>query len=490
MSEKQKLIGRESEKLALEQVYQSNSSQLVAVYGRRRVGKTFLVRQFFKTKPCVFFNMTGIYQGTMKEQIQEFAKAIGNQLFAGLEVGVPKNWFHAFEMLTKALQNRAKKQRIILFFDEFPWMATPKSKLLSAFEFYWNQYWVEDHRMKIIICGSASSWIIKNVINNKGGLHNRVTQKICLEPMSLKESKQLLSSMKVQLKDMQLAEIYMAMGGIPYYLAQIPKGLSATQIIEKLAFSKNGFLLDEFKNLYAALFEEADVYIDIVRTIASCRYGIRQPELCKRIKKVSGGGSTSEKLKALEDAGFIISFIPFKHSRKGVFYKVVDEYTLFYFHWIEPLQSTLTRKGLSLGYWDKMHKTPAWGSWAGYAFEAICYKHIEQIKKALKLGPTALPSAWQYMPESSSGEDGAQIDLIFDRDDDAISICEIKYTQKPFAINKHDAQQMLRKLEVFKKRAKTSKQLFLVMISANGMKETMYSEELISAHIDLSCLFS
>jgi hypothetical protein len=246
--------------------------------------------------------------------------------------------------------------------------------------------------------------------------------------------------------------------------------------------------MNEFEKLYASLFKEHEIYIDIVRAISARHYGIGQEELFKTLSNLSKGESGLRKLKDLEENGFIMSFIPL-FKEKGIYYRVVDEYTLFYFHWIEPIKKSLLAKGMRMGFWDKMMKTPAWYSWAGYAFETVCYKHLPQIGAALQLSPTALPSVWRYQPEKGTDEDGAQIDLLFDRDDEAITICEIKCTQESFVIDKSYAKKILKKVEIFQKVTKTTKQIFIVFISANGLKKNIYSDDIISKTVTLSDLF-
>ncbi len=491
MVEKTEVIGREEEKEILNGFFSSNNAEFMAVYGRRRVGKTYLIRKFFGKKSCCFFNSTGIYKESLKHQILAFTKEIGRAFLHGTELKVKSNWFDTFELLTEIIEKQVSKgKKIVLFFDEFPWMVTPRSSLLQVLDHYWNQRWSQNRNIKLIICGSAASWIIANIIHHKGGLHNRLTKTILLEPMNLKESKKLLHSMGIKLNQKQVVQIYMATGGIPYYLSQIPQGLSATQAIEKLAFSKNGLFLDEFDKLYASLFKDVAIYINIIKTIAAKRYGMSQTELFQKLKKTSKGGTIVKKLKELEEASFIISFKPYQNKRKGVYYKVIDEYTLFYFYWIEPIKTTLLKKGLRKGYWDKIRGTSGWKSWAGYAFEALCYKHLHQIAEALELNPAALPSTWQHIPQKGLEDQGAQIDLLFDRDDEAITICEIKYTSSPFAVDKECARKLEQKLSAFEKRTKTSKQLFLALISANGLKETMYSEEMVDEVVTLKDLFA
>ncbi len=484
------LIGREKETQLLKACFSSKKPEFIALFGRRRVGKTFTIRQFFsRKKNAVFFNTTGSKDGSFKEQINHFMQQVGEAFFHGVVPKPGKNWDEAFKILTDAIRSVPKNKKIVLFLDEFPWMATKNSRLLQNIDYYWNQHWSKDDRIKLIICGSSASWIIDKIVHNKGGLYNRVTQTIHLEPFNLRDTKRFLNKSGIKLINKQIAQIYMVTGGIPYYLSKIKKGLSATQSIEDLAFSKNSFLLDEFDKLFSSLFDEGEAYIDIVRTIASSHYGIRQEELFNNLEKTTKGSGGLSKLRALEKSDFIISFKPHFHKKKGIYYKVIDEYTLFYFSWIEPIKETLLKKGLRSGYWEQTKAKPAWRSWSGYAFEAICYKHLAQIGDALKLSPTAIPNTWSYVPRKGSKEQGAQIDLLFDRDDDAITLCEIKYTDKPFVKDKQYANNLQTKANVFQTKTKTTKQIFISMISANGIKPTMYSEELISGVVALNDLF-
>ena len=490
MTSQKAFTGRQEERLTLEELFNSNKSEFLALYGRRRVGKTFLIRNFVKKKSCCFFNSTGILNEPLARQLIEFTKEISRTFFHGTELKERKNWFDTFELLTDAINKQIpKNKKVILFFDEFPWMATARSRLLQALDYYWNRHWSQDNRIKLIVCGSAASWIIRNIVDNKGGLHNRLTRTILLEPMSLRETKDMLHNMGVKLNNKHISQIYMVTGGVPFYLSHVTPGLSTSQVIEKLAFSKNSLLLTEFDKLYSSLFHDASTYVELVRVIASNRYGIHQEELFNRIKSLSKGGFIVRKLKELEDAGFIICFKPYKHKKKGIYYKVIDEYSLFYFHWIEPIQETLLKKGLRKGYWDKMMKSHSWYSWAGYSFEALCYKHLNLISESLNLSPTAIPNTWRFSPRKGSKEEGAQIDLLFNRDDDAITVCEIKYTNLPFAIDKEYAAKLNKKLKVFRNKTRTQKQLFLGIISANGIKETMYSEEMVDGVVTLKDLF-
>lgn len=484
------LTGRVAEQQTLESFYKSKRAELLALYGRRRIGKTFLIKHFFAKKKCVFFHVTGIKDGNLSEQISRFIKSISHTFYKDSEIKERLNWFDAFDALTDAINKHAKRgKKIVLFLDEFPWMVTHKSKLLQALDHFWNHYWSNDARIKLVICGSSASWIINKIINNKGGLHNRVTKKMLLKPFTLQEAKKFLSAQGVKLNNWQVAQIYMATGGVPFYLSFTEKGQSSAQAIESLAFTENAPLLKEFDNLFSSLFEDEEPYIELLRIIAKHRYGIAQSEIAKQSKHFSKGGRITSKLKELKETGFILGFKPHQHKKKGIYYRVIDEYTLFYFYWIEPIRDTLQEESLEKGYWSELQSSAAWHSWSGYSFEAIVYKHLSQIREKLNIPATAIANSWRYIPMKNAKANGAQIDLLFDRRDAVITLCEIKYSSKAFVIDKQYAQRLIKKREVFVQRIKTKKQIFIVMIAARSIRNNPYSDELISGVVVLDDLF-
>jgi uncharacterized protein len=484
-----KLTGRDEECVVLKGLFESGRPEFLALYGRRRVGKTFLIREFFANKKVIFFNITGSRNGKLQEQIDHFMQQVGRVFLGGAVLKPVKTWDDAFMILTDFIESSDKKKKVVLFFDELPWMATKRSRLLSTLDYYWNQYWSSIDRVKLIICGSSASWIINKVINSTGGLHNRITCKMHLEPFNLANTKKFLKKQGVRLNNKQITQIYMVTGGVAYYLTYIDKNLSASQAIEKIAFRKGSFLLEEFDNLFASLFNNYQEYIEIIRIISKCRSGIGQNKLLEEMGRPNLGCTGLNKLNDLENAGFIMSFKPSFHKTRGIYYRVVDEYTLFYLHWIEPIRNTLQVRSLEPGNWQHMQNSAQWYSWSGYAFEAICYKHISQIRKKLEISPIAIANSWRYSPRKSSSEAGAQIDLLFDRMDDSITICEIKYSDKTFVIDKQYAKNLLNKKDVFVKRTRTKKQIFIVMIASNGVKNNLYADDLISAQVTLDDLF-
>lgn len=483
------IIARQEEIALLTELHRSSRAEFLALYGRRRVGKTFLIRQFFATvKNTRFFNVTGLKDGSMLEQIENFSDRIGETFYHGAKLRKQHNWKEVFQALNQAIEQSDKNKKIVLFIDEIPWMATAKSNFLQNIDYFWNQYWSINPKIKLIICGSSASWIINKIIKNRGGLHNRITQKICLRPFNLAETKLYLKKQGVPLENKHVLLIYMVTGGIPFYLSKIKWKESAAHIIEKLAFNKNAFLLGEFDNLFSSLFKNHEEHIKIINLLSKNRDGLGKTKLLAMSGSV--GGNSSNKLQELEDAGFILNFKPLYHQRKGTYYRLTDEYSYFYLKWIAPNKEMLMNGAFNKEEWRALQLTAEWQSWLGYAFESVCYKHLAQIKRKLELPPMSLASTWRHSPKRNSKESGTQIDLLFDRRDDSISICEIKYSDKPFIITKNYARNLNQKLAVFKEQTRCKKQLLLHFVASQGVTENPYFDEMVSGVVTLDDLFS
>lgn len=424
----------------------------------------------------------------LKVQLSHFIKSLSKAFFGGVPLAVPSSWDMAFDLLTRELEKAPKSKKVVIFLDELPWMASQRSGLLQSLDYYWNLHWSRMPHLILIVCGSAASWMLEKLIYAKGGLHQRITKKILLEPYTLKETQGFLKSRGMRLNHQQVLDLYMAIGGIPFYLKEVKKGLSAAQNIDALCFEKNGLLYNEFENLFNSLFEQGEVNQAIVRQIAKHGNRISREELMKATG-IPSGGSLNKKLSELEAAGFIQSFLPFDRVKRNHFYRIIDEFSLFYLRWIEPfLASRMMHQ--AQGFWQAMVKQPAASSWAGYAFELICLKHIECIRKALGLEQIACRVGnWQYLPKKGSKEDGVQIDLLFDRQDGAVTLCEIKYSEKPFEIDKNYAIKLLQKSQVFETKVKTGKQIFCAMITTQGLKSTVWADELIDQQASLKDFF-
>ena len=483
------IIGRLYEQKMLKKIVHSNEAEFVAVYGRRRVGKTYLIREFFENTPCLFFRSSGIHKGSLKTQLEKFKKEIEYTFYKGkkgVHLSSFLNWHDAFEALKDAIDLFADKQKVVLFLDEIPWMATPKSGLLEALDYYWNRHWSSDKRIKLIICGSAASWIIDNVLHNKGGLHNRVTLRLPIEPFNLSETKAYLNYKHICYNNEQIVTLYMCLGGIPFYLNCLEKCLSAIQNINNVCFSKKGALYDEFKLLFASLFTQHELHENIITFIASKREGVSRQEI--EIKFNIKGGSLTKRLRELEEASFIVAFTPWKKER-GIYYKLIDEYSLFYLTWMAPRSLHRISQSIDDQCWAILSTQSAWKAWSGYSFESLCFKHISQIKKALMIPDGSEASAWRYKPTKGDKNAGAQIDLIFDRPDGMVNLCEIKYCSAPFSLDKKYAAHLRYREELYCQITKTNKHVFHSMIVSAGLKKNMYSDEIISSVATLSDLF-
>lgn len=478
------IITRKQENSILNNILLSNRSELLALYGRRRIGKTHLIRHFFNKKG-LYFEVTGLKDGHMSVQLNQFANALSKVFFNNIKIASPTTWLDALMQLDQLIQ-QAPEQPIILFFDELPWLATPRSQLLQSIDHMWNTEWQWRGNIKLILCGSAASWILDHLINAKGGLHNRISKKINLQAFDLVETNQFLKSQGINLHHKQLIETYLVTGGVAHYLLQFDKKQSVAANIQRLYFDKDGALIDEFPRLFSALFKESEVNLNIIKQIAKKYYGVSRSELVKALK-MSSGGTLNQRIAELSASGFIKAFIPYGFKQREVYYKVIDEYSLFYLKWIDPVLSY--GKEFTAGYWQSKLNTPSYISWSGYAFESLCLKHVELIRQALNLQHTACTvSNWRYRPQQGSDESGAQIDLLFDRDDDTITLCEIKYSDKPYKISKEYAKSLAHKIDLFIKMTKTKKRVELALITSAGFQPNLWSEDLISASVNLSDL--
>ncbi|GGB07035.1 AAA family ATPase [Puia dinghuensis] len=475
----EELIGRKEEREQLREVLLSREASFVAVYGRRRVGKTFLIREFFKHQ--FFIEYAGIHDATYRVQLEGFILMMTELTKDKLPSGIPSSWMEAFQLLRHVVTPRLAKEKVVIFFDEFPWLHTPRSGFGPAFEHFWNSWGSRQPNLIVIICGSAASWMIRRVVNNKGGLHNRLTKTIQLFPFTLRETEQYLKSRKIALTRYHVLQLYMVMGGIPHYLKQVKAGQSAVQNIDRLCFTRNAILSMEFGRLYQSLFDGAEKHVSIIRALARKHIGLTRNEIIVACKLRSGGGTTYL-LDELEQSGFITAYTPFGKTSKDNIYKISDEYSLFYLRFIEPNQDG------GPGTWGTIATGASWRSWSGIAFESICQKHISAIKTALGIPAVyTRVSAWRW--HSKAGQSGTQIDLLIDRKDDCINICEMKFSETEFVIQKSYSTELDTKLRVFKERTATRKQLFLTMITTYGVKENEYKVAQVSNDLTMDALF-
>jgi len=474
----EKLIGRKKEQILLQKAWKSNRAEMVAVIGRRRVGKTFLIRSFFNN--TFDFEITGIQDAPQKEQLKNFKIQLDKVTESTLPVQQPKDWLDAFVLLIQHLESLEGNRRRIIFLDELPWLATNKSGFLRALGYFWNS-WAAQQNIVVIICGSAASWMIQKVVNHKGGLHNRITKRIFLKPFTLPETEAFLQSRQIFLDRYQILQLYMTMGGIPHYLGEIEAGLSATQNIDQICFSDSGILHDEFSRLYPALFENADNHITIIRALARKNSGLTRQELIQQTH-FSDGGGLSKILEELTASGFISKYYPFGHKKRKLLYRLTDEYSLFYLYFIE------NKVHEEENIWHKLSQTQSWKTWSGYAYENICLKHIPQIKKNLGISGIYSESSAFYK-KATKEMAGTQIDLVIDRNDHVINLFEIKFYNEEFTLTKSYATRLRKKMAIFRQATKTRKQLFYMIITTFGLRANQHSIGLIANTLTFDALF-
>jgi hypothetical protein len=474
---KTKLTGRQAEQAILQKALQSEEAELVAVIGRRRVGKTFLVRAAYAG--CIRFEITGIQNGALGEQLYNFADRLNYYARPILPFKAPRSWQDAFQMLIIYLESQGLKEKAVLFFDEFPWLAGRRSDFLKAFGLFWNS-WASQNNVLVVICGSAASWMIAHVVRNKGGLHNRITRRIHLQPFTLAETEQYLQSRGVNLDRYQLLQLYMALGGVPHYLKEVEPGKTAMQNIDQICFAPQGLLREEFNQLYPALFEHAETHIAIIRALASTWQGLTRGDIIQHTRLVDGGALTRT-LEELASSGFISGYYAFGKKKKGMRYRLTDEYSLFYLKFIEQ------QRAEGAGAWARTFQTQLWKSWSGYAFESICLKHVPAIKKALGIAGVYTEASAFYL-KSDGQHPGLQIDLVIDRQDHAINLFEIKFHSAPFALTRQQADEFLARKLRFQTATGVSKQIFLTLLTTFPLAPGAFTAGVDHA-LDMNILF-
>lgn len=468
------VIGREYEMERLDALLSADESQFVAVYGRRRVGKTFLIREVYKD--YFVFQHTGTNGATRKQQLSDFRESL---YLAGMErSAMPKTWSEAFGLLWRFLKKFPENDRKkVVFIDELPWMDTPKSNFVSALDHFWNAWATTRKDIILVICGSATSWIIDNVVMNYGGLHNRLTCKVHLQPFTLRECKQYCEAKKLGYKDRQILEAYMALGGIPYYWSFLKKGLSVSQNFDRMFFQPSGELTQEFDALYASLFKRPRHHIAIITALAKKKMGMVREELLKA-SRLTDNSDFSKALQELEQCGFIHKYSAIGKKTKDATYQLIDNYTLFYFDFISENTNGDEH------FWTSSAGTSIHYGWAGRAFERVCLQHVKQIKEAL--GFSAVVSSvhsWYFRgnKDAATGKiltRGAQIDMLIDRNDDTINLCEMKYSNAPYVITEEEDMRIRNRVETFIRETGTEKAVLVTMITSFGLAPGGYSGDI------------
>ena len=466
-------IGREKEQQLLNEYISSDQSEFIAVYGRRRVGKTFLIQHVIGNDYA--FYVAGMNNVSMRMQLKNFMQGIRKKKGC---MPPAESWLDAFIALEDYLESLPDGRKIV-FIDEMPWMDTPRSNFISGLEHFWNSWASWRNDIKLIVCGSATSWILNNLIKNRGGLHNRVTHKIPLKPFTLKECQEYFAARQFRLSTRQIAECYMVLGGVPFYLSKLSKAEGIAQNIDRLLFAEDGELHDEFSSLYNSLYKNAARHIKIVTAIATKGKGLTRQELIEKTS-LSDNGNFSQMLEELESCGFIRSYVPFvsetaRKRRTGVagnknsdtLYQLIDPFTLFHFQVMRRADSS------DANYWSNNQNPHVFSTWSGLAFEMLCLNHFEQIKVALGIsGITTNVFSWFGKGDNRS----AQIDMLIDRADNAINLCEMKFYSKAYPMSVKDEEDIERKVSTFLEATKTDKTIIVTMITDKGLERNEHSE--------------
>jgi AAA+ ATPase superfamily predicted ATPase len=457
------IIGRTDELAKLKKYYKSGRAEFIAIYGRRRVGKTFMVNTHFKND--FIFSATGIIGGKKAEELESFYTSLKDY---GYTKKTPKTWMEAFNALKELLSEKmVKGKRAVIFIDELPCLATPKSGLVKALDHFWNSWASKQQEIMLIVCGSATSWIVRNIINDKGGLHNRITHDIHLFPFKLKETKEYLSKNRFKWSDLTVLQCYMILGGIPYYLSLLDNDKSLAENIDDLFFGPSAILKTEYKRLYKSLFSNPERYMSVVKELAKNKKGLTRKELAEKLK-IANNGHFSDVLDDLVNCDFIRHYNIIDKSVKanGGIYQLVDFYSLFY-------SDFLTKKTTDAHYWSHTLNTPTQNNWFGLAYERVAMAHIPEILAAL--GVDRILTEY-YSWRSKDSLKGAQIDLIIDRADNMINLCEIKYSKGDLLIQKDEYEKICNRVDAFQNETGTRKGIFVTLITVSGVKENSYSD--------------
>lgn len=470
------MIGRFEESRQLNDLFESRESEFVAIYGRRRVGKTYLVRETFEGR--FTFRHTGLQNANKARQLDHFFLSLKE---AGCTARrKPSNWFEAFGLLRETLASMPEGRKVV-FIDEMPWMDTPKSDFLSALDSFWNEWASARKDILFIVCGSASAWIVKRIFRNRGGLHNRVTARICLLPFTLGECERYAAERGLAMTRTDIAECYMALGGIPYYWRLLERGRGVAGNFDRLFFAENAPLKGEFDELYASLFKDSRMHRGIVRALAGRKSGMSRSEIA-RVAGVPECGKLTEALEALEQSGFVRRYRAFGKRKREAFYQLMDDFTLFHFRFLDGTTADAT-------FWESTISSPMQSAWRGLAFERLCLSHLAQMRKALGLSGIHV-EAWSWLHR---GDDvhpkGVQVDLVLDRADNVIDLFEMKWSRTPFPIDRNMADDLALKAGTFQDVTGTRKAVHIAMATTAGLVRNAY-RGVVQSEVTLDDLFA
>ena len=472
-----KIIGRNNQIKVLKNAVESDNAELIAVYGRRRVGKTFLVREFFNDK--FDFYATGLYKGKQKDELEAFTDMLRTKFKDDLPP--VSNWMDAFRLLRDYLKSLRRKKKIIVFLDELPWFDVPPGHFIRAFEWFWNSWGAAQRNLKMIVCGSSTTWMTDKFISGKGGIYNRTTVRMHLSPFNLGETRKLLLSRGIEWSEETILNAYMIFGGVPYYLSMLDRELSLDANVDNLYFSPEAPLKNEYDFLFRSLFRNSEYYNSIIDALCRKNRGLTRNEIVE-YGKLSDNGALTRALKNLITSDFIRKYDPYGRKAKNALYQLTDLSILFYKRFVERNNSKDAR------FWTNLIESPRRRTWSGIAYEQVCLVHLPQIKEALGIeGVSTETGSWTFSGNETL--EGCQIDLLIVRKDKVINICEMKYSGDDYTMTAKDAKEFRRKKEIFREATGTKDSIQLTLVTTYGLKKNKYADS-VNQCIILKDLFS
>ena len=472
------IVGREAECAQLEECMAQPSAQLIVIYGRRRVGKTYLINEFFGNNFA--FKVTGAFGEDESFQIKTFTDELARR--SGGQYDTKASWRQVFAWLRDYLEQRPKDRKQVLFFDEMPWLNSGDSSFLSVFEWFWNDWASTCTNLIFIVCGSATTWMTEHFAENKGGLFNRQTCRLYLRPFSLYETEVFLKRKGINWSRYQIVECYMIMGGIPYYLNLLSNRFSCSQNIDRLFFRRRGMLWDEFEHLYKTLFSNSGAHIKVVQALSGKTGGMTRGELAAKAG-ITDNGNLTRLLNNLIASDFVRVSCFYGKKIKDAKYQLSDYYTAFYFRFLQD------QYGKDEQFWTHANDYPARRAWAGLTFEQLCKDHIQQIRQKLGIsGVLTEESVWFTRGDPALNIPGAQIDLVIRRRDKVTHLCEMEFSINEFTIDKDYDASLRNKLDTFRRISGTRDTLILTMISTYGVRTNMYSG-IVQSQVTMDDLF-
>jgi len=473
-----KFIGRKKELESLDLLLKKKSASLVVIRGRRRVGKSRLIKEFVSDKKhWIFSGIPPVPGITKQRQLDAFSAQVAHNL------GMPKiqvsEWLEHFNFLGQ----QAKGQKIVIVFDEISWMGSEDPDFLGQLKTAWDLTFSENPELIFILCGSVSSWIEDNILKSTGFV-GRISVDMVLEELSIAESGEFWGARKNKVSPYEKFKMLSVTGGIPKYLEEIIATQSAEDNIHRLCFQSDGLLFREFDQIFSDLFSKrAQTYSDIVKTLAHS--SLTLDEVCEKLD-VEKSGSVSSCLDDLELAGFIQEDCTWNLSSKAEShlkkFRLKDNYLRFYLRYIEPNKEKIA-KGLFES--KSFMLMPGWESVMGLQFENLVINNLKSLCKILRIDLLDIANAGPFFQRATQRQKGCQIDLMIQTKHNTLYVCEIKFSTSD--IKSSVVEEMERKVENLS--IPKGYSIRTVLIHVNGVAQSVIDSEKFNDIVDFSNFF-